>query len=83
MSAEATKQLMEQADYYMAKAKSYFQSDYKQEAFNVQVESNALKTGLDPEVAKVYANKMLVTELETQSARLLHSHPQQSMEVSR
>jgi|GEM_PF-2042790 len=80
LGAEATKQLMEQADYYMAKAKTYFQSDKKQEVFNAHIENNAIKAGLNPEVAVVYANKAFVNEVEAKLAHLTSSHQGQGVE---
>jgi len=80
LGAEGTRQLMLQADYYMTKAKAYFQDDKKQEVFNAHVESNAIKAGLNPEAAVVYANRMLVNEVEAKSAHSPSAHQEQGVE---
>ena len=59
LSAEGTRKLMEQADYYLLKAESYFQDNKAKANFEGQVRENAKNNGQNPEVAVVLSYKMI------------------------
>ena len=59
LGAEGTRNLMEQADYYLLKAESYFQDNKAKASFEVQVRENAKNNGRDPELAVVLSYKMI------------------------
>lgn len=68
LGAEGTKKLMEQADYYLVKAQSYFQNDEAQASFAGHVRENAEKNGQNPELAVVLSYKMISEQVNSQAA---------------
>jgi hypothetical protein len=59
LGAEGTRKLMEQADYYLLKAESYFQNNKAKASFEGQVRENAKNNGQNPELAVVLSYKMI------------------------
>ena len=69
LGAEGTRKLMEQADYYLLKAESYFQDNKAKASFEGQVRENAKNNGQDPEVAVVLSYKMIDDQAKQVSSK--------------
>jgi hypothetical protein len=80
LGAEATKQLMEQADYYMAKAKTFFNDDAVHKAFNDQIRQNAQKVGYNPDLSVLSANMQIVGQTKSAEATTSQQQVEQGVE---
>ncbi len=70
LGAEGTKKLMESADYYLSRAKSYFGDTDIQTRFEGLIKENASKAGVDPNVAIIHVYREMDKQATDHSPEL-------------
>jgi hypothetical protein len=78
LGAEGTRKLMEQADYYTAKAKTYFQNGDAQASFAEKIRDNAQNNNQNPAVAEVLAYKLMDDQARQVNNRVAEHAPLQA-----